>query len=66
MEKLRKVYNYDVLVDENEKVLRITTRTGEYKRLDAYRRMVNCWSKLNNITLNALRAGLKRGTIRLF
>ena len=66
MEKLRKVYNYDVLVDENEKVLRITTRNGEYKRLDAYKRLVNCWSKVHNITLNALRAGLKRGTIKLF
>lgn len=68
MEKLRKVYELDVLVDESNKVLRISRYFdySGYEVLNAYR--VTKYGNVvdTNLTLNALRAGLNRGTILLY
>ena len=68
MQKLKKVYGYDVLVDESGNVLRISSDYGGYRVLNAYRFLkdYNARVIVDNITLNALRSGLKSGRIKLY
>ncbi len=60
-----KICGYNVYI-ENDKVLRGTKSNGTLPAY-VYRRVnERTWSHEENITVNAFRAGIRRGTIRMF